>query len=69
MVENLGIADLVERIPAEQKVIRRAKACKRRLSLRAIADKLTDEDFETKLGGRWHAKTIRNILGEHARSA
>lgn len=32
------------------------------LSLRQIADRLTDEGYTTARGGKWHATTVKNLL-------
>lgn len=39
------------------------------LTLRAIADTLDAEGHQTKLGGRWHANTIRRVLAREAVAA
>jgi hypothetical protein len=53
---------------AEQKVIARmAEARRTGLSLHAIARALTAEGLPTKNGGRWHAKSVSQILECNAR--
>jgi DNA invertase Pin-like site-specific DNA recombinase len=49
---------------SEVDTVARILALKRRgLSLRTIAEVLTDEGHPTKRGGRWGAETVRKILG------
>jgi len=36
------------------------------ISLRVIANKLNDSGVSTKLGGKWHASTIRQVIKRHA---
>lgn len=50
-------------VPAEQAVLRRiAELHENGLSLRAIADTLTDEGHRPKRGERWHPQTLRKII-------
>jgi Recombinase len=39
------------------------------LSLHAIADTLNQSGAKTKLGGKWYAVTIQNVLKVHAKEA
>lgn len=49
--------------PAEQAVLRRTHALRRRgHSYRAIADRLNQDAVPTKTTGRWHAMTVRRVL-------
>lgn len=49
--------------PEGLKIVKYIKALKRkRLSLRAIAKRLNQEDFRTKRGGKWHHSTISKIV-------
>jgi len=55
---------------AEQKIIGRMREARRDgMSLHAIARALTSEGVPTKNGGRWHAKSISQILECNARLA
>jgi hypothetical protein len=38
-------------------------------SLRAIGERLNDENIPTKRGGRWHPNTVARVLSEFAREA
>ncbi len=53
---------------AEQKIISRMVEARRAgLSLHAIARTLSEEGVKTKAGGRWHAKSVSQILECNAR--
>ena len=55
----------IERVAEEQEIVRRARALRRRgLTLRAVGDKLEEEGHETRGGGRWHPKVVRDMVGE-----
>jgi len=54
-------------VVSERRTVRRAKSLRSKgLTLRAIAEALTAEGHQTKRGGRWHAKTVRTLVGEAA---
>lgn len=51
-------------VAEEQDVIARARQLRQSgLTLRGIADRLGAEGLKTKRGGRWHAKTVRSLIG------
>jgi len=53
--------------PAEQRIIRAAHTLKAAgLSLRAVGARLTQEGLLPRSGGRWHAKTVQNVLTARA---
>lgn len=55
---------VVEDVPEERAAAQRAAALRAEgLTLRAIAERLTVEGIGTKRGGRWHAKTVRSLIG------
>lgn len=56
--------------PEEQKIVARICAWRRRgMTMDAIAESLHRTGTPTKAGGRWHASTIRGILGRQQRLA
>ena len=61
VVDGQDVAD-----PAEIETLRYILELKAQgFGLRAIADRLNNEERATKRGGRWHASTVRYII-DHA---
>jgi hypothetical protein len=65
-----GAGKQAKRVPDEEAaiVVENMRALRKDgLTYAAIADRLNAEGVETARGGRWHANSVRRVLGREAR--